>query len=133
MKTFHIGVKAIIVDQDKTLLLKTNEERGSRWEVPGGRIDDNESIPETLKRELEEEILNIRSIEVKEIVHVHRLQKDIEGSISLTLLFYEVTATFDGAIALSDEHVDYKWCTREEVAEFVQPELAEIIQKAFDE
>lgn len=40
-KTFHVGVKGVIVEEGKVLLLKKNADN-SFWKVPGGRM--NEAI-----------------------------------------------------------------------------------------
>lgn len=51
---FRISVKALVFnDKDEILLVR---EGGKDWDIPGGGIDHGESIEETLRRELEEEI-----------------------------------------------------------------------------
>lgn len=54
-QNFHIAVKAVIVKDDKALVLK-EASRFSGFDLPGGKIDENESIEEALKRELYEEL-----------------------------------------------------------------------------
>lgn len=54
---FHITVKALIVHQGKLILMKSAEpDRPNDLEPPGGRINQNESLENALKRELLEEI-----------------------------------------------------------------------------
>lgn len=113
MKQFNVGIKALIIKDDKVLMVKHVEGR-DYWEVPGGRIDDDESIEQTLDRELHEELPNIKSYEVHGIVDAFRLQKDIKPDLSLFLVFYKVTATFEGEPSLSFEHNEYKWATKAE-------------------
>lgn len=91
LKTFNIGVKGLIVKDNKVLLLKRDLGNGQMyWDVPGGRINDNEDILETLKRELVEEISSIGDFKIKEILDVYRLPRDIEKDLGLVLIFYKV-------------------------------------------
>lgn len=55
---FQIGIKALIMNEDnKLLLLSSDASDGStRWDMPGGRMDDDETFLQTLERELTEEI-----------------------------------------------------------------------------
>lgn len=54
---FHITVKALIIHRGKLLMMKSKEpDRPNDLEPPGGRVDQNESLKNTLKRELVEEI-----------------------------------------------------------------------------
>lgn len=56
-QVFHITVKALIIHKGELLLLKSSEkDRPNDLEPPGGRVDQDESLKETLKRELREEI-----------------------------------------------------------------------------
>lgn len=132
-KTFFVGVKGVIVKDDKVLLIKASQKVEGRdhWEVPGGRIDADESIDEALLRELNEEVPNITNIKTHEILHAHRVQHDVKNSISLVLIFYRVSADFNGEIELSEEHVDYRWATQDEALELAHPTVAKAIKAAF--
>ncbi len=133
MKTFYVGIKAVIIKDDKVLILHTNvnKERPDMWEVPGGRIDDEESIEQALLRELKEELPNIKAIVMEEIVDAYRLNKDIDGDKSLVLVFYKVSADFDGNPKISDEHVEYEWATEKEALKKVAPSFRRAIRNAF--
>ena len=107
MKTFFVGVKGAILNKNnQLLLLKTPK---GYWELPGGRIDADENVKETLTRELNEELPNIKNIGIGKIIHAIRMPFDIKEDISLFLAIYGVKADFDGKIQISDEHVAYKW------------------------
>lgn len=132
-KKFFVGIKGVIIKGDKVLLIKTNGKVEGRdhWEVPGGRIDSDESIEQALRRELKEEVPNIKNPKVHEIVFAHRVQHDVKDDISLVLVFYRVTADFDGEPQLSNEHIAYKWVTRQEAKKLAFPNVAVAVENAF--
>ncbi len=128
MKTFYVGVKGVIVQNSKVLLVRSNpnhENSGDRWEMPGGRMDNNESIEQTLRRELSEELLNIADIKIDKLLGVHRVHKDVSGEISLVLIYYKVTAKFDSEPKLSIEHTEYKWADKTSILQLV-PDASQV-------
>lgn len=50
---FRVSIKALVIKNDKILLI---QEPDSRWELPGGGLEHNETIERAIKRELKEEI-----------------------------------------------------------------------------
>lgn len=129
MKQFNVGIKSLIIRDNKILLVKHVDPL--YWEVPGGRIDDSETIEQTLERELHEELPNIKSYKVHGIVDAFRLQKDIKPDLSLFLVFYKISATFTGDTPdLSDEHSEFKWMTKTEALKVVNITCQAAIKKA---
>lgn len=109
MKKFNVGVKAVIRDdQGRVLLLKKNQENPF-WEVPGGRIDGDESIEDALAREISEELPGAELKSVTKILCAHRLPKDIDKDLSLLLVYYLVDVLLPSKIELSTEHTDSIW------------------------
>lgn len=52
LKTFYVGVKGVVVVENKALVLKKTDQDGKLfWDIPGGRIDESETIIQTLERE----------------------------------------------------------------------------------
>ncbi len=85
VKSFYVGVKAIITDPDRgTLLVHRTDNEYKFWEVPGGRINGDESFDQALTRELHEELLNLGSLAVG----------DYLGALELTGIFQKITALF---------------------------------------
>lgn len=107
MKKFHVGIKGLITKDNRILILK--KKSGEFWDIPGGRIDGNEDIVSTLKREIQEELPESKNIRIKRILCAHRLHKDILDDISLLLVYYEISVDLPDPIKLSEEHSDYKW------------------------
>ncbi len=86
-------VTAAIIRQNGKVLI-TKRPAGSRdagkWEFPGGKLDDNESPEECLRRELREEIdLPVRVDGIFQVIH-HRYQWG-----AVLLLFYACTPLTD--------------------------------------
>ena len=62
-KKFHVGVKALIQNEEgKILLVRVNtkelkgNKHGAYWDIPGGRIKEGDDVERTLRKEIEEEL-----------------------------------------------------------------------------
>ena len=128
MKNFFVGCKAVIMQDDKLLLLKSAEKENF-WDVPGGRIDDNESIHEALIRELNEELPSHKNPKVGELIHAFRIPGSIKGDIGLVLLFYKVEVDFPDGIELSDEHTEHRWLGLSEAKEISSNGVVSMLEK----
>ncbi len=124
---FHVGVKALILNENnEILLLRTNPkemkiEEIEHWDLPGGRIEGDDSIEETLYKEVEEE-LGTRNIEIVE--HFDTLISNIkipleDETVGLMLIVYRCKLA-DSQFKLSFEHLEYKWCNIEEAKELLK-------------
>lgn len=127
MTIFNVGVKAIIEHDGKFLLVHGSGARDF-WEAPGGRIDNNESIEETLIRELHEELPGIENIRLNSILHAARVPGMPLGDRGLFLVWYHVAADFPRGVQLSDEHDAYKWCSADEAIEIAAPYVGQAIE-----
>lgn len=127
--SFHLGIKAIICNSDgKILLLKTNPAmlKGYTgepyWDIPGGRIQKNSNIEDTLKREVEDEtgIASIKSFTPFSMVLSNVRIPVGENSVGLILSSYICDIGQITEIKLSDEHVEYQWFEPKEAAELLK-------------
>jgi 8-oxo-dGTP pyrophosphatase MutT (NUDIX family) len=130
-KLFNVGIKGVIMKDNKVLILKGAPGKDI-WELPGGRVDKNETIQQTLTRELCEELPNINNIVVHEILNAYRVHKDIKEGVSLVLIFYRVIAEFNGDPQLSHEHSNYKWSSKEEALNLLQESSLKAVVTAFE-
>ena len=108
-----IAVKAFIVKGGKLLVIKRSSEdpyKSGAWDIPGGRLDAGEDPFEGLKREaLEETGLNIEIIMPIAINHFTR----DDGQV-ITMII-SLCKPLSENVALSEEHVEYRWLEIKEV------------------
>jgi 8-oxo-dGTP diphosphatase len=112
-QNFNIGVKALIVHDERVLLLHRADH--NVWEPPGGRINSGENIEETLLRELVEELPGITNCIVKEIVHADSPDFALPNGNRLMLLFFRVNALLPDALVVKDEHSELTWALAEQL------------------
>lgn len=115
-KTFFVGVKGLIIKDDKVLLFWRSNGAREHWDIPGGRIDGDDAIHETLLREVKEELPNAGEVAIGQLLTAQRLPHNIRNDIGLTLLIYEIKVDLPEVIELSDEHDFCRWMTFEEAA-----------------
>ena len=108
IRSFHVGIKGLIVRDDRFLLLR----HGSFRDLPGGRIDDRENPIETLRRELAEELPGIQKVRVGQLLGCDRVA-DLREDLSLFIVVYEVAAELPDPISLSPEHHYAEWAPLE--------------------
>ena len=111
--------KAVIKNKNKYLILlrpSNKKHFPNHWDLPGGKLDDNEDSQEGLKREVFEET-NLR-IQILNSVNI--FEKVIKGVLN-RFITYEAKLK-SGELKLSDEHVDYMWATKEQILELEKVE-----------
>jgi 8-oxo-dGTP diphosphatase len=132
-KAFHISTKALISDGKKVLILKKEGSTcGSFWEIPGGRMEENETIIDALQRELREELPSIENIEIQNLVGAYKLAYVVPRDEDLMFLVYKVNAHLP-VVTLSDEHSEYKWADRAELALLEDEALEALLSAEYQE
>jgi molecular chaperone GrpE len=118
-KLFRISQKAVLYNpKDKTFLLVKGGATDSKfyktmgpWEFPGGRVEKGEKIEESFERELLEEVGNITYVVGQPVGRVEfERDENTVGFLVGYLTIYE-----EGEIKISDEHLEYKWETAENI------------------
>ena len=113
MKINLYVARAIVMFEDKFLILKSNhdhfKENLGKWELPGGRIEENEDPAKAVLREVKEET-NLDCELVKELPSLTIEDKNHTAKAHSFLL----NAKTD-KVELSDEHTDYAWVKSEEL------------------
>lgn len=116
-KTFHVGVKAIIKNRDKVLVLKEediNDHKRLLFDFPGGRIEDDETIEDAFKRELKEE-LGITNFSLGDIIYAQRHSFYNKNGSSLIHVYYRVFIE-DFNFKLSEEHTSFEWISKDQLS-----------------
>jgi len=120
-----LAVKAFIVKKGKLLILKRSDKdihHPSKWELPGGRLEEGEDPILGLKREVKEEI----GLEVEPILpfNVQHFSRD-DGQI-ITMIIY-ACKVIGGKETLSEEHSAFEWISlkksKEKLTRFFHKEV----------
>lgn len=124
-------VGAILVSNDRVLLGYRCESRKAApccWDVPGGHIEDGESGPDALLRELEEE-LDIRADSIGEAADCTITDPQFELSLYLI-------RTWSGELknAAPTEHDEIKWFAADELdgLQLADPRLLGVLRAALE-
>lgn len=107
-------VTAGIIEKDGKILIakrKSGKCIGAKWEFPGGKLEENETLEDCLKRELKEEL----DIEI-EIKHYLISSRFFCNGIEIELVAYNVKYT-GGEIKLVD-HDEIKWVLPGNLSEY---------------
>lgn len=125
LKPYIIGQKILLHDANthKFLILKANKPEGAKFEqfwktyfpydLPGGRIENGETIAEGLARDVQEEIGETVQYQLSDIVHAEQMEY-VDTSVYAV---FQLAQYQGGDITLSDEHSEYSWLNAEEIAE----------------
>lgn len=117
-----LAAKGICKYNGKILLLKIRSRSthdAGLWEFPGGKVKKSEFFDAALKREFKEE--TGLDVEVESLYNV--IQRDYTAcktnqEIKSIQLIMNVTSSSD-EVAISEEHDDYGWFTRDEVMRMI--------------
>ena len=104
---FPISVKSLIFDNKRFLLLKNERDE---WDLPGGKIEKNESIIETLVREVKEES-NVRIDNYR----IFLANKYIFREQEIIVVVYFSKITNDDPISLSFENLEYDFFSYDKI------------------
>lgn len=113
LDSFHIGAKALIFNNENKVLLLERDHPVKKlyWDLPGGRVQKDESISETLLRELREEI----GLETNEAFHPFGMfLTDIRipiqrENVGLIFSIFKCHLLNPFHPFLSKEHIHFEW------------------------
>lgn len=110
---FFVSLKVILKNPQNQILGLQAENKGDLagyYDLPGGRIDDNEiglDFPQLIDREIKEEAGDIEYILNPK--PIHSLSWNLSSyEHPFTYIYYEAKYV-SGEIKISDEHIGYKW------------------------
>lgn len=104
---YGLAVRAIIIDDnEKILIIKrsvTSKTNPNKWELPGGKVDQNETFDQALIREVFEET-NLK-INLNGVAGVSEQNLHVIRAVHI-IMFANI---LEGEIKLSSEHDGYAW------------------------
>ena len=115
---FNIGVKALIVDRKKRILVlragavERRFVKRDFWDLPGGRIKSGEEMLTTLRREVREELgVPRRALKIGDLCGIVRARFRIAAGspVALMLVIYRCRLPSRVTFKLSPEHCEWKW------------------------
>ncbi|QNR19918.1 NUDIX hydrolase [Exiguobacterium sp. Helios] len=118
MRTLY-RIVAAIVRQEQQLLLVKNQEDGAEavWSLPGGVIEDGETLKEALQREMKEEAgLSVETFELAYVTENFIEQFDAHSLVT----YFECSVT--GELSLNDpdrEVVACQWVPIEQLGDYL--------------
>ncbi len=131
-----VYVSAAVLEQKdgKVFLVQRplHKEMGGLWEIPGGKIEPNETPEETLIRELKEELdVEVKSQDLEPLTFVsHRYEK-----FHLVMLVF-ICQKWQGEIKLCEQQGRFEWVHPSELKNYLMPDadkpLIEVLRKRVD-
>ena len=113
---YRVSVKAIIIKQDKVLLVKEWDDEW--WSFPGGGIEYGENVRDTLYREMYEE-LGVEKQDISsdwQILHIG-IGAVVEG-LPMVNLFVRIDIDSNNIVP-TDEIVECKWFDTDELGDLL--------------
>ena len=108
-------VGGLIIQEDKLLIAqrKKNTDHPLKWEFPGGKIKQNESPKDALKRELKEEL----NIKINSFEFLIDYFYEYEISLKKIHLFFYIINSFQGLMQ-KNVHQNLKWIEIKDISHY---------------
>lgn len=108
-----VSLRAIIIRDEKALIARDINDPDI-WEIPGGRLDEEEGLEACLKRELVEE-LGVH-IAVGPLIYAEQFHQTRDGVLSLLIAYEATLVDPDAPFKLApDEVAEVKWVGKDEL------------------
>jgi 8-oxo-dGTP diphosphatase len=129
----RVGVGAIVLHQDRVLLVKRGHAPGlGLWSVPGGLVDLGETTVDAARREVEEECgLKVRIAGLVGVLD--RVTRDAEGRVRYHWVLVDYLAFPESNVTLTagSDAAEVRWVTIDEVDRLPITEgLVDMIRRA---
>ncbi len=113
-----IGQKAFILNgKNEVLILKRQnvDINQNFWDIPGGKVESEDTLFESLSREIKEET-NLEMESVLLILSSNKFEGSLDDHPVVVRNIYLVRAT--GEFKISQEHSDFKWIKPEDLNKY---------------
>lgn len=114
-----VAVGAIVTDGERILLIQRGHPPGEGlWSIPGGRVELGETLPQALRREIQEECgLDVAVGDVA--IVLDRISRDAAGALRSHYLILDFWATPVGSVVpevrAADDARDAGWYTLDQI------------------
>lgn len=132
----QIGVKILLKNASGELLMLRRTEEVDHggmavWDIPGGRIAENEHLDEALVREVKEET----GLELSDRKEFLAAQDIFASSKDLHVVRLTYLGEATGTITLDHEHDDYQWLSVDDIRKIdkLDPYLSIVIESIFSD
>ncbi|MBI5401125.1 MAG: NUDIX domain-containing protein [Candidatus Yonathbacteria bacterium] len=116
MRNIECIARAVIEEDGKILLCRGKG--NANWFFPGGHIEEGESAPEALVREIKEELGE--ESEVKRFIGASENKFEKDGTMTHEInLVFEVNLLSDSGRVSQEDHLEFAWLTRDELRDAV--------------
>ena len=106
IESFRIRATGVLIIENKILLVRQEVTKNRNWSLPGGKVEENETLTNALEREIFEETgLNVKCIKLlylcekfstkEPYLHITFLLEMVGGKIKLPTNEYESTPISD--------------------------------------
>ena len=113
-KFYRVSAKALITNEEDKLLLIHEGKKG--WELPGGGIEYGDTVHETIRRELQEEVgFVVDTIEQTPLLIWTQQSKTLAGDPMWMLLLCYKTTLKEMNFVASDEADSFDFFSHEEI------------------
>lgn len=124
-KTYRKKVRAIIFNEkNEFLLIRPNHYKNDVWTFIGGGTEDNESLEESVVREISEEvgIHNLITLQKSGFTNSYLYKNEHQSKFDGQIAYYFVAnVKSDTSITIqAEELADYCWVHFEKIAKYVQ-------------
>jgi 8-oxo-dGTP diphosphatase len=128
-----VGVGAIIIDDERVLLVKRGHEPlAGSWSIPGGLLDVGETLRQAVVREAFEE--TGLTVEVGELLGVYdRIMPDAEQRTRYHYVLVDfVCRRISGELRAASDAAEARWFARSELGEIsLAEDTSDVIRLAF--
>jgi len=121
----YLPVTAAVIEKDGKILIarRMRAFMGYHWEFPGGKLEENETLEECLKREIREEL----GIEIS-VGRLISSRKHVLNCQSAIMLYAYQAQPLSGDITLTD-HDEIAWVSPRDLMGYTFPEPDRLIVK----
>ena len=126
-RSLIVAVKGVILLEGKILLVQRAADDyigAGTWECAGGKIEFGEELEAALVREIKEE--TGLTVSVGAILYATTFMTD--STRQVVILTY-LCRTNEATVRLSKEHVDYRWCTKDQIKTLLLPQIISDFEK----